>query len=215
MINYGGRLVGLAMAGIAGVCGANAADLYKGGLKDAYYEPITTWSGFYVGLNGGAAFSNVDVTGLPSYSTTGGMGGAQFGYNFQRGNLVYGFEADVGGFDIGAAKATASIESGFYADATARIGYSFGNTLIYAKGGGATYEGTVKVGGVPNTGDFFGGTIGGGLEYLISPTWSLKAEYMYYDFGSQSVGAVSNDLTVSTAKLGINLHFPPKDAPLK
>ena len=215
MTYFSGRIGGLALAGLMGVCSANAADLYKGGMKDTPYEPVPTWTGFYVGLNAGGAWGNVDVTGFPSYGHSGFEGGAQFGGNWQRGPFVFGLEGDVGGFDIGAHKFGNSIESGFHADATARLGYAFGPALLYVKGGGAFYEGTVRVGGTPNTGDFWGGTIGGGLEYMVNPSWSLKAEYLYYDYGTQSVGAVDNDLTVSTVKFGVNLHFPPKIDSLK
>jgi outer membrane immunogenic protein len=32
----------------------------------------------------------------------------------------------------------------------------------------------------------FGWTVGGGLEWMFAPRWSLKAEYLYYDLGSAS-----------------------------
>lgn len=39
-----------------------------------------------------------------------------------------------------------------------------------------------------STGSFsdtrLGWTVGGGLEWMISPNWSVKAEYLYYDLGS-------------------------------
>jgi outer membrane immunogenic protein len=39
-----------------------------------------------------------------------------------------------------------------------------------------------------STGSFsdtrLGWTVGGGLEWMISPNWSFKAEYLYYDLGS-------------------------------
>jgi outer membrane immunogenic protein len=219
MIKLGKRVLGIALASAVSVGGASAADIYTGGgYKDACCAPVT-WTGFYVGLNGGGAWGDFKVTGLPSYGHTGAEGGAQFGWNWQRGNVVFGFEADVGGFDIGARKLpSSSIESGFYTDATLRLGYSFDRLLIYVKGGAAIYEGSARFIGVTNAtneGDYWGGTIGGGAEYMLSPTWSLKAEYMYYDFGSQAIGAIENDLTVSTFKVGVNLHFPPKFEPLK
>jgi outer membrane immunogenic protein len=207
-------MMGLALASFVSVGGASAADMYApGGMKDPYV-PFVSWSGFYVGLNGGGAWSDVDVSASPSfsYSGSGAAGGAQFGYNWTRGRFVYGFEVDAGGFDIGSHKLGRSIESGFFADATARLGYTFDRTLIYAKGGAAFYEGTVKFGGATNSDDLWGGTIGGGIEYLLSPTWSVKAEYQFFDFNSVSVAGVDNELTVNVAKVGVNLHFPPKES---
>jgi outer membrane immunogenic protein len=33
----------------------------------------------------------------------------------------------------------------------------------------------------------FGWTVGAGLEYLIMPLWTVRAEYLYYDLGNHSV----------------------------
>jgi outer membrane immunogenic protein len=32
-----------------------------------------------------------------------------------------------------------------------------------------------------------GGTVGGGLEWMMAPNWSVKAEALYYDLGSVTV----------------------------
>ncbi len=57
-----------------------------------------------------------------------------------------------------------------------------------------------------------GYTIGGGLEYLFTPSWSAKAEYMYtslgsetYNFGGQPLDSGSFDF--HTIKVGVNYHF--------
>jgi opacity protein-like surface antigen len=34
----------------------------------------------------------------------------------------------------------------------------------------------------------FGWTAGDGVEFAISPNWSVKAEYLYVDFQNQTVG---------------------------
>lgn len=47
-----------------------------------------------------------------------------------------------------------------------------------------------------------GFTIGGGLEWKISPKWSLSAQYLYYDLGAVSVG-----ISALTANLGPT-NFP-------
>lgn len=86
---------------------AFAADL---SLKDTpVYEifPETIWTGLYVGGHVGASWSDADVTDVNelntidphanvSISTSDLLYGAQIGYNLQRGNLVYGLEADIG-----------------------------------------------------------------------------------------------------------------------
>ncbi len=78
-----------------------------------------------------------------------------------------------------------------------------------------------------NNNTLTGWTIGAGLEYMINPNWSVKLEYLYYDFSMDNStwdakynfngGAwvdnnnnwrwFNNDLTVNTVKLGINYHL--------
>ena len=49
-----------------------------------------------------------------------------------------------------------------------------------------------------------GWVVGGGVEYGITRNWSVKAEYLYMDFGSvSSTGVVSTNIA-QTATLG---HF--------
>jgi outer membrane immunogenic protein len=79
-----------------------------------------------------------------------------------------------------------------------------------------------------------GWTAGGGLEAFLSPSWSAKAEYLYYDLGSTSVitpfvastsmlpggltmamaSKSSTGFTGHIARIGINYHFPYAPAPV-
>src|SRR5450755_4277725 len=59
-----------------------------------------------------------------------------------------------------------------------------------------------------------GYTVGAGLEYMFAPSWSAKAEYQYYNFGSTTfttgppaiVGTRFKD-DEHTVKAGINYRF--------
>ena len=79
---------------------ANAADLahrQRMPTKAPAYEPAYNWTGFYVGINGGGAFGNSDLSnalGSTSYDLSGGLAGGTVGYNWQAGRLVYGLEGD-------------------------------------------------------------------------------------------------------------------------
>jgi hypothetical protein len=60
------------------------------------------WCGVYIGVHGGGALGLVDVGDLYGASlygdtvrTPGVLAGGQLGYNWQRGALVYGLEADL------------------------------------------------------------------------------------------------------------------------
>ena len=74
--------------------------------------PIFTWTGFYVGVNGGVAFQDDNndrrrrgVVGRGNRGNGGGddssiLGGAQIGYNMQFGMFVAGVEADAQAIDF-------------------------------------------------------------------------------------------------------------------
>jgi outer membrane immunogenic protein len=121
---------------IATTVAGSAADLP---LKAAPYvapSPVSSWTGFYVGLNAGATWGNnndVNVvsvgvfnpagfapaimnqgaagatTNLSNHNNDAGfIGGAQIGYNWQAANWVYGIEADIQGISGGSRNFTAS-----------------------------------------------------------------------------------------------------------
>ena len=58
-----------------------------------------------------------------------------------------------------------------------------------------------------------GGTVGGGIEWMFAPRWSLKAEYLYVSYQSQQYFGVAcctlenRYLTNNIGRVGLNLHF--------
>jgi outer membrane immunogenic protein len=76
-------------------------------------RPAFSWTGFYIGVNAGGAFStkgDAKTVGSPAFvsleplglapaslgtSSSSFIGGGQAGYNFQSGSIVYGVEADL------------------------------------------------------------------------------------------------------------------------
>ncbi len=226
------RLVVLcAASAIALASAANAADMYRapesaGSFKDAYV-PADSWTGFYLGLNGGYGWSATDgkfaypglapscngrcTAGYAPFSglnPDGGFGGGQIGYNWQGAvghpSLVLGVEADILGADIGAkaVDSEGTIEQTkleWFGTVRGRLGYAMDRSLIYFTGGFA-------YGGLRNSTDSgtfkfdsvaAGYVLGGGLEYKLDPAWSLKAEYQYINLGK-------NEPTYST---GATLSF--------
>lgn len=181
-------------------------------------------------------------TGAPySLDADGFFGGAQAGYNWQFDQFVLGIEGEIGylGLDdsridpnallLPVPDTVTKFDSDFYGALTGRIGFATEQVLIYAKGGVAflnaeasTVDGC-NVGGcgallINATGDdtMVGWTLGAGLEYAFTPNWSIKGEYMYFDFGDFDVAGIASnglafsqnvDLTVHTAKVGINYKF--------
>jgi len=48
---------------------------------------------------------------------------------------------------------------------------------------------------------------GGGVEYAISPNWSVKAEYLYVNFNNQTIGPGTFTLIENIVRGGVNYRF--------
>jgi outer membrane immunogenic protein len=206
-------------AAAAAMPGAQAADMPIKAPR--YVEPAADWSGWYIGANAGAAWQKTDVTtdsGIFSHngykfdpnpnaslSKTGFIGGGQIGYNWQRGNFVFGLEGDISGLD---GKASASLKNGFkggyevnyssriqwLSTVRTRFGLAVGDTMAYMTAG-------VAFGGVKNSvfsekefGTTYsssktktGWTVGGGVEHMLSRNWTIGLEGLFVDLGHSTV----------------------------
>jgi outer membrane immunogenic protein len=207
---------------------ASAADLPSRPYTKAppMAAPIYNWTGFYVGGHLGGAFAGSNsLTGSDARFLGGVQGGAD--YQFAN-NWVIGVEAQYSwltgnnngsSFPGGALVTSNSDQLG---SVTGRVGYAWGPTLLYAKGGYAWKDGDnlgVTVGGLPTAFATDGGhrdgyTLGGGLEYMFTPSWSAKIEYQYYNFGSTTfatgpIGIVGTRFRddENTIKVGLNYRF--------
>jgi outer membrane immunogenic protein len=89
-----------------------------------------------------------------------------------------------------------------------RLGFAAGNALFYATGGLAvTNEKVNQLSGVLSGSSFassisetrVGWTVGGGIEYMLTPNWTIRAEYLHLDFGTASGPGTGN---VATGVLG-------------
>lgn len=248
------RFVLASVSVIALSAAANAADMYvpgPGGYKDDYV-PVPTWAGLYAGLNGGYAWSastprlvvtnNLGASTLPTpgLDASGGFGGGDIGYNWQRGAFVFGVEADleVSNIDadfkrfVGANFFDARKTVDYFSTVRGRLGYAFNNVLLYGTGGFAfgPVHNRVFVNGVADAHrdeTETGYALGGGIEYAINPRFSLKVEYQYIDFGSYKMSAPvvpPNGITIytntldnnfNTVRVGLNYHLRAPEEPLK
>jgi opacity protein-like surface antigen len=185
---------------------ADAADIYAGS-GGPVYAAAPAWTGFYIGAHVGGVWTDLRTTdvdgawGNPGdqfYNTTAGiLGGGQVGYNFQYGSFVFGTEADFGGLGVSNNQTAfgkgsgyfSRLDDGFYTDVTGRLGYAAGPALLYVKGGWAYFDGSVSINDTvkhyaASVSGLDGWTFGGGIEYKLSPSWSVKGEYRLFDFGS-------------------------------
>ena len=189
------------------------------------------WSGFYAGVNGGGALSQIHavntsgINGAIDIARTGLTGGFQGGYSWQAGNFVAGVEGDLGylgidrllgGWNDGNAF---GVKTDWYATARARAGYSTGPALLYVTGGAAFVR--VKNLHDSDTSDALiasrsetatGWTVGGGIEAVLGGNWTAKTEYLYIDAGTQSVTEFDNgthvfDNRFHVFRFGLNRKF--------
>jgi outer membrane immunogenic protein len=226
------RVLGLGtVAFLASVTLASAADL--GGPPAPPYAPYTpefSWAGFYGGINGGGGWGSADCVscsaGVNDFSIGGPFVGAQVGYNWQFGEMVLGGEADIqwsgisgscnGGIGgCGGPPQLTQQEVDYYGTIRARLGWTMGDWLPYLTGGWAYGRGT-RTSSVAGAGSVSAGhtgwVAGVGVEYAITPGWSVKAEYQYVNLGNATynfpVGATpSVGLNIHSLLFGVNAHF--------
>ena len=66
-----------------------------------------------------------------------------------------------------------------------------------------------------------GWTVGAGIEFGLTPNWSAKAEYLYYDLGDTNYTFTASTFTTTAkvhetgnlVRVGLNYHFSPAIAP--
>jgi outer membrane immunogenic protein len=189
--------------------------------------PIFTWTGSYIGGQIGYAWGsgNLNYTGFDPRtglafttglggSSSGVIGGAHVGYNYQFNQWVVGLEGSVDGTSIsntvvgtfpafGGSTITASTNANIQGSFRGRAGIAWDRALIYATGGVAlggfttdyTFTGNNNGNHNINGGNVFygsnsfsntrvGWTVGGGIDYAVTNNWSIFAEYRYTNWGT-------------------------------
>jgi outer membrane immunogenic protein len=149
---------------------------------------------------------------------------------------VFGLETDLSGFGKSQGSNTVTtptpLFSSFTANSTAssnwlftirpRLGFAYGNWMVYATGGLAAgnfnfsqsvFYSDVGLGGpaTTQTGSFnstvTGGVVGGGIEYALSTNWSVKTEYLHVSFDSRSMIEAGTLFTAVTEALTARLSM--------
>jgi outer membrane immunogenic protein len=234
---------------VAMASAASAADMYHasegvGGYKDTPYFGVN-WSGLYAGVQGGwsqiddkQALSSPIFALSVDHSANGGVFGGHVGYNIQSGKIVYGAEVDFEGnsidksFVIGSpfVDTTGAMKLDWQASVRGRLGYAMDRALVYATGGVAfghfvdKYDTAGPLFHQSVGSDRTGWTVGGGVEYAITPKWSASVEYRYTDWGTNTnnlnvflspPGISKDEVTENTVRLGVSYHVGPSFEPLK
>jgi len=188
--------------------------------KAPAFVPPFSWTGFYLGVNGGGGlgWSNWDTAG--GFHTDGGVVGGTVGYNYQIGHAVIGGEGDIDWSSISGSTTSAGCPAGcgtsnsWLSTVRARLGYAADRFMPYVTGGAAFGNINATTPGLAGgSATNAGWTVGGGLEVAIAGGWSAKAEYLFIDLGKFNCGigcgAASDNVSFNTSLIrgGFNYRF--------
>ena len=204
--------------------------------------PYFDWTGFYFGGHVGygqgsakAAASNLQTAeSNPSFGSL--YGGVQAGYNFLLpSRILLGIEADITFpntpvpdnvvASLTTAQSNVTEQVDYIATLRGRLGYVFGNWLIYGTAGLAWSQGRfIETPGVISDQDKVlktraGVALGAGVEVAIAADWTARLEYLYDRFGTADVQFpsgthYSSSWDIHFLRLGLNHKFdwPASDA---
>jgi len=180
------------------------------------------WTGGYLGGTIGGEWVAATSASLGSISGPALLGGVFAGYNSQLdAGFVAGAEGDLdfSGFNKTVPCPTATWACNGYLNALGslrgRLGYSFGNVLVYGTGGLAvgSIGGSTSTGGTtfPDRQIRVGWTAGAGVEAMLGDQWSVRGEYRYTDLGSADmhfdVTYPAVRVTSHALRVGVAYHF--------
>jgi outer membrane immunogenic protein len=206
-------------------CGAQAFATDLPARAPAYKAapaPVFNWTGFYAGVNGGGVWGRTDQPDPDVFMNIhGGLVGGTAGYNWQAGNWVLGLEGDWDWLSMKATQFVSCPASGCttkfdeLGTARARLGYAYGQYLVYATGGAAftrarIFSGNGAINGPWDT--ITGWTAGAGIEGMINQNWSWKIEYLFASFGHFAdapaiAPTFATDNRFNIVRAGINYRF--------
>lgn len=211
--------------------------LYVGGTIGGIsgnFDPTNVAAGPYFGEPANVAA--VNAAGIQSLKPSSLTGSVELGYNWQFGSMVVGLEIDWAAYRLAGTPITGwttSINSNWLFTARPRIGFAAGNWLFYATGGLAVTDlngafifgdNILAAEGVPINSIRTGYAVGGGVEAALWNHWSLKAEYLYVNFGAVTASGAflppfdtttfnnSADLKANIGRVGLNYRFGPAGA---
>jgi outer membrane immunogenic protein len=166
------------------------------------------------------------ATGLNSASGSSWLAGGQAGYNWQRGSVVYGLEADISGtglkstmnttlqsFFLPPPTAMTSSSIDWYGTVRGRLGWATGPVMFYGTGGlaygrtnlNSTLTDNVLLTSLNSQSSSVkaGWVAGFGIEYLLRPNLIVNLGYQYVDLGTTSLVASSPSGVLSQS---VNAH---------
>ena len=203
---------------------AQAADVVSETTNGAPPPAIAApdWSGPYLGVHAGIGWADIahtDTFGAGptvDYTVNGGLIGGHLGYNWQFGQTVIGVEGDWSWSDVSGSTAGPPIPATFdmksIASIRGRAGWAFDSVLLFATAGVGWAD--IDVTQPPfGSGSHWhnGWMLGAGGEWRANDSISVRAEYLYGDFGEESyaIGGAPDliEFKTHTIRATLNWHF--------
>jgi outer membrane immunogenic protein len=196
---------------------AQAADIIEPVVPQVAPVVIPTWAGFYIGGFVSGHFGDAEVDGPfgidADVDIDGILGGVLGGWNFHApgSNWVFGIEADWGWGEIDGEEdcdlplcRVDDFDIHQAGHVRGRIGWAGWNpnVLLFAAGGAAFAEGQLRIIDLfPAFSGFdeqwhTGWTVGGGLDWKITPHLVFRAEYLFDNFGDEDYDIGINEINV-------------------
>jgi len=183
-------------------------------------SPMHDWSGFYGGVHAGYVWGDFDYSGGAFGASTNvtpedGLFGLLVGYNYQMETFVIGIEGDSAisyandRRTVGAAvpvPVRGDIDALF--SLRARLGFAMDNVLVFGTAGAGLLETKTRAPGFVSEDTHWGFVIGGGVEWALNDTWSVRSEYLYGDFERENVGGgISLDPDIHVVRAALIWKF--------
>jgi opacity protein-like surface antigen len=178
---------------------------------------IFDWSGFYIGGHLGYGGTRMRFgTGTDAdHKLRRAFWGMQWGQNWQRGNVVFGWESDISVPSSFTSRTAGSAMIGkldLFSSLRGRLGLAFNRVLVYATGGGAYIHGKFANSsgtGAKRIGSFVP-VAGAGIEWAYDQHLILRIEGLNY-FVSKTFtnpdGELLNINNVLVGRIGASYKF--------
>jgi outer membrane immunogenic protein len=191
--------------------------------------PVYSWTGFYLGINGGWGFGNSDWTdptdsidigdSTGNFRTSGGVVGGTMGANWQFDSWVMGLEGDFDGSWIDGKTSTecgipnCETKNKWLATFPGRFGYAADRVLFYLTGGGAFGDIVANTTVNWQSENKAGWTAGAGIEGAFTDHWTARIEYLFVDLQNATftpfapAAPITVKFNTSLVRLGVDYKF--------
>ncbi len=225
-------VLSVAALSLTAVGSASSADLGRPPARAPVYRapppvvPVYTWSGLYVGGQAGYAWSDssytfTNVIGPEHFShhANSFIGGVHVGAQWQWDSFVFGLEGTSSWTELDDTVVSVlqpgrlrTLDHHEMVTGVGKLGYALGLWMPYVKGGVAasnirTFAINPATGTSAFTQDWEAGwTVGGGLDYMLTPNWIVGVDFNYYNFKFDRNGLAGDGTPFSYTDTNSNIY---------